>query len=51
VGVERSVKGSLQRWCRFNASVSTREKMQQDEELLKDEAGAASSFWLNRKEM
>jgi hypothetical protein len=24
-GVERSREGSLQRWCRFNASVSVRE--------------------------
>jgi hypothetical protein len=37
------------RWYEFNAPVSAREGRRRDEELLEDEAGAASSSWLNGK--
>jgi hypothetical protein len=44
-------KGSLGRWCGFNASVSAREGRQRDEALLEDEAEAVSSSWLNGKKV
>jgi hypothetical protein len=51
VGVGQPVEGGRQRWCRFNASVLAREGRQWDEALSEDEAEAASSFWLNGKEV
>jgi hypothetical protein len=51
VRVGRSGEGSLRRWCRFNTSVLAREMRQQDKALPKDEAEAASSSLLNRKEV
>jgi hypothetical protein len=50
VGVSRTRKGSLQRCCGFNALALAREGRQRDKTLLKDEAEAASSSWLNGKE-
>jgi hypothetical protein len=49
VGVERSEEGSLRRWCRFNASVSTREG-RRDKALPEDEVETARPSWLNEKE-
>jgi hypothetical protein len=43
VGVQRSGEGSMQHWCRFNASVSAREGRQWDKAFSEDEAKAASS--------
>jgi hypothetical protein len=40
----------MQWWCRFNALVLASEGRRPDEALLKDEAEAASSSWLNGKE-
>jgi hypothetical protein len=37
-------------WCRFNASVLTREGMRQDKALPEDKAEVASSYWFNGKE-
>jgi hypothetical protein len=50
VGVRRFREGSLRRCCGFNALVSVREERRWDKALLEDEAEAASSSWLNRKE-
>jgi hypothetical protein len=50
VGVERFEVGSIQWWCRFNASVLAREGRRQDKALSEDEAEAVSSSWLNGKE-
>jgi hypothetical protein len=47
----RSREGSLQRWCRFNTLVSAQEGRQWDKVLPKDEAEAASSSWINGKEV
>jgi hypothetical protein len=41
VKVGRSGEGSLQRWCRINASVLTQEGRRQDKALLEDEAEVA----------
>jgi hypothetical protein len=43
VKVGRSRDGSLQWWCGFNASVSTREGRRRDKVLPKDEAVVVSS--------
>jgi hypothetical protein len=51
VGVGQSGEGSLQRWREFNASVLARDERQRDKALLEDEAEAASSSWLNGKEV
>jgi hypothetical protein len=50
VRVGRSEEGSMWRWRRFNASVSTREERRQDKALPGNEVEAASSSWLNGKE-
>jgi hypothetical protein len=51
VGVKWSREGSLWQWCRFNALVSAQEERRRDKVLLEDEAEAASSSWLNGKEV
>jgi hypothetical protein len=49
--VGRSGEGNLWRWCGFNASVLAQKGKRRDKELLKDEAEAANSFWLNGKKV
>jgi hypothetical protein len=49
VGVGRSGEGVLQQWCRFNASISTREVRRRNKALPKDEAEAASSSYSMEK--
>jgi hypothetical protein len=51
VGVGWSRVGGLLWWCRFNASILTREERLHDEALPEDEAEAASSSWFNEKEV
>jgi hypothetical protein len=51
VGVGWSGEGSLRWWCRFNASVLTRDGRRRDKALLEDEVEAASLSWLNVKEV
>jgi hypothetical protein len=51
VRVGQSGEDSLQWWCKFNISVSAREGRRWDKALSKDEAEAASSSWLNEKEV
>jgi hypothetical protein len=51
VGVGRSREGSLRRWCEFNALVSAQEGRRWDKALPNDEVEAASSTWLNGKEV
>jgi hypothetical protein len=51
VEVRRSREDSLRRWYIFNILVSIQEGRRWDKVLPKDEADAASSSWLNRKEV
>jgi hypothetical protein len=51
VGVGRSGEGGLLWWCGFNASVLARKGRRRDEALSEDKAEAASSSWLNEKEV
>jgi hypothetical protein len=50
VGVVRSREGGRRRWCRFNASVLTREWRWRDEALPEDEVEETSLSWLHGKE-
>jgi hypothetical protein len=51
VGVERTREGTLRWWCGFNASVLAREGRRRDKALSEDKVDAASSSWLNGKEV
>jgi hypothetical protein len=50
VEVRLSEEGDRWRWCKFNASISTREGTRRDEALSEDEAETASSCWLHGME-
>jgi hypothetical protein len=47
--VGQNGEDSLQRWCGFNVSVSTREGRQHDKVLPEDKTEAASSSYLMRR--
>jgi hypothetical protein len=49
VGVGLSGEGGWRWWCRFNASVSTREERRRDEALSEYEIESSSSYWLHGK--